>query len=451
MKTRIEMTPNEQYVAEQEAREKFKAEQKKAEDRFAKYQEREARRQSAAAGKAAKKQAKADAKEHKVLQEPPHVMKGSREEAEMLREFEYELYQVDDNMTKYIADRTLEKQQKPINEGLDMINMMYHRRMFAVAASPLSQGVNAGSIIESMGMLAGMCLASPSFRKTVKNTVRNALYPVAEKMAMKNPNSAWAAYRDKVLREENNGRLPLTGKSAAIMQIGFLRGAYAKMRQPDANVSDVLNEYDTAVGLLNEQAEHDGVSKDDIALNMRTIIGQMVERDPNLAHFVEELGYGTVTRDPDRQVEVDGQTYNSWCGEYTSKDGEPFTDAFHPRVPASEASYSNMWVDFVRDNIKDCKSYKQVHDKFNSPDFVRGRDEKFQMMMDDGFSDESIKNMTTKLFGACVRDWEYLHPDAVAEAYRQSRQNVAMSRRFPDDPSYAGDDFGGGYGYGQEK
>lgn len=315
---------------------------------------------------------------------------GSAEEAAYIQSLEDMTHRIDTDFVSYVKNTDLKSLEEKEPTMLDTMNMMYHRRMMLACTEPLMHGVSSDSIVQAIGMFTGMCLLSKDFREDMSVSVGNVLYPYVQKKAEAAPeDSAWGRARDAVLKMQNHGRLPLTPKSAALMNVGFLERAYVDMRRPGADVNKILGQYEEAISVLRTQAEHDGVSSEDLAENMRTIIGQMCVKNPDYSRFCNELSHGAVRRCPFQTVMDNGEMKDVWKGEYEFVDGTPYTEAFTPRPPESYSAHAGHLHDMFRN--ADAKGMS-VADMRMSEEFTGEYWRNYRMMEEDGLSEDMRKN-----------------------------------------------------------
>lgn len=394
----------------------------------------------------------------KELKKPNYVIKGSKDEAAYLKQLENDILKADDDFIAYCETKGLAELQKQdfvqhkfdSDSPMNMMNMWYQRQMMIACVEPLSKGVNKDSIIESIGMYAGMCLVSPSFRKECHATVANVLYPAVEKKAENaGPNSIWAKQRDKVLQAANYGYMPLTPKSAALMQIGFARGCYNKMREPGANPNEVYSQYEQAMDLLRTRAENDGISGADIDRNMRTIVGQMLEKDPKNAMYFNQTAYGGIERAPYETVyDNNGEAGKVWRGQFLDKNGNSYQGGFSPRMPQDKSWHEeNIKANFESCWAK-CSTVQDVegmnHDDKMADNVQMWRD----MMRADvqDVTDVEIENCMNKSWNACQNDWIKTHASAMNDYAKSHTRSQTYQSKSSGSTKGRGHEFDGRFG-----
>lgn len=270
----------------------------------------------------------------------------------------------------------LDTDNKNVPAEMSAQNKMFQNRMMMMCVMPLAQGINKESLAQSMGMYIGMMAFNPEFRRNIV-AKQGELY---KKMA--GGGDAYAYSKDSTLKERvekalakgNNGRVPFSQESAACMEIGLSREAYAKMREPGANPEEVMQQYRKAQNTLYELAERDGVSKEDVQKGARIMVGKFTERERDLMgddysinggmieRQYQELGFDTVVQSDASPREeyrlnketglMESHTIHTWEGGYHDhKTGEPFEGSFGPRMPSDLDFYADHQANFIKDHL----------------------------------------------------------------------------------------------------
>lgn len=292
----------------------------------------------------------------KRLRPQPDIPVGSEQERAYLSRLESQIMQANEDYVDYTS-----KHQEFLTEqdtALVRMQQMRHMMMFRACVEPLSQGINGDSILQVVGMYVGCALFDKAFSKDVHKGVAGVLRPYVEAMAENaGPDSKWAKRLDTVKRAQNDGRMPFDAETAALTQIGFMRRAYNDMRQPGADVNNVMNQYDDAVHTLRNIAKKDGVAEEDMNQQIRFMVGKMVEQDPNNLMYFNETVYSDVSMDEYKLdtipvMQDDGVVrYEErlvWSGEFSNADGSPYTGGFSPRVPYSVDAYEDAMCRFYQ-------------------------------------------------------------------------------------------------------
>lgn len=375
------------------------------------------------------------------------VEKGSPEDMASLRALERDLADSDIRASEHFAAMSnWEAAHKDSAEGVesqvDMFNKMYAKQMMLHCIAPLRNGINQETLSDVLTTGTMCYLFNKDFRKEVHESVQKALYPVVDAAARRGgPDSRWAQWRDRILVNQNDGRLPLTPRSAAVMQLGLIKRSYADMRRPGADVESEMQKFRERSEKLREWAERDGISGETLDRNVRTMVGKIIEHDPSQAVYFQEFECGGLKRAPGRDVVVGGhpehrlengedRTYmaggrkvNVWRGEFQFQDGSAYNGCFSPRIPSDvpthvKAASPDMHEAFGRcDTVSDVRSMYDrdtgtVTESFD-PD-MRGRQFRRQAMMsDDAIDDAGYDRAVAGWQGAwksAAASWVKSHP-----------------------------------------
>ena len=316
---------------------------------------------------------------------------GSAAEARYMAELNEQFRKIDMSYVRYVEKNASYIQ--PIDNQMEMMMKMRHMMMFSACARPLHNGVSAGSVLECLGMYAGIRLFDKDFHKDVKKGVSEALLPLVEKRVEKSgkEDGFWVRKRDQLLKRANDGHMPMTPDEAALTQIGFLKKAYGDMRQPDADVGKIMRQYENAIATVRKVAVKDGLSLDDVDQRTRFMVGKMIETDPNIRIHFAELAYGDVKQGEYKEetrvyVGSDGKSkadkVKVWRGEFTTSDGSNFNGIFHPRVPEDQNQFGKRMSDRFDAIYKNATQYDssdfqqnlQVYLSKIPPDLLRNMD-----------------------------------------------------------------------------
>lgn len=306
-------------------------------------------------------QQKRPVKGDKKLREKHEIPVGSPEEEAWLNGIHDAVAVLDADYVRAAEKRSYGE----LNGNMEMMQRARHIQMFGICAGPLANGINSESIVQSLGLYIGCALFDRNFTKDVKRGVASMLLPSVDKKIDRLREKAdrtgkasdlakaqkWEKRREKCIVAANGGRMPLTPDAVALQEIAYCSKAYADMRVPGADVSEVTRQYDAAVKALHEKALKDGVDMEDVNRSMRFMCGKMAERDPATAQFFNETAYGGVKQGEYKPVYTtvigpDGQPQTKekfvWSGEFVAEDGTPHEGGFTPRVPLTKETYEEQ-------------------------------------------------------------------------------------------------------------
>lgn len=266
----------------------------------------------------------------------------SMEEADVLRELELKISDVELQYEKYAAQQLNFQTLGPEDRAkLENINRLFCLALAGLCLVPLRKGVNTNSVLRTIGLWVGCCFLSKSFRQASGKLVSNVMGPMMVDKVQKSKPDSMLQMRRNYFQDES--QLPLTPEGVAVIQIAFCKQAYLAMREKGANVEVVKQQYQKAVDVLYDQAEQNGVSRMAVKKVMRKIAGDLMDKDSTFLEVFEETAYDVIMRGPDtihKQRYSDGKQvlereYTMWEGMYLNEDGTAFTEAFTPRMPVS--------------------------------------------------------------------------------------------------------------------
>lgn len=376
-----------------------------------------------------------------------YVEKGSPQDMASLRDLERDLSDSDSRASEYFAAMSCwEEAHRDGAEGtesqVDLFNKMYARHMMMSCVAPLRNGINQETLSDALTTGTMCYLFNKDFRKEVHESVQKALYPVIDAAARKGgPDSRWAQWRDRILVNQNDGRLPLTPRSAAVMQLGLIKRSYADMRRPGADVEAEMQKFRERSEKLRGWAERDGVSGDVLNRNVRTMVGKIIEHDPSQAVYFQEFESESLKRAPGRNVVVGGRpehrlengedrTYmtggrkvNVWRGEFQFQDGSSYDGCFSPRIPSDVPTHVKAASPDMHEAFGRCNSVSDVRSMYDrdtgtvTESFdrdMRGRQFRRQAMMsDDALDDAGYDRAVAGWQGAwksAAASWVKSHP-----------------------------------------
>lgn len=317
---------------------------------------------------------------HKTLQQPPYVEVGSAEEQALLNDYYQEVTNVNEDFVDYVKNhQDIRKKEQYVAKMNDTMNEYYNRRLMMACYAPMVKGINGDTMLEAMGMYAGLYMFSKSFRENVQFKRQSRLIDKLNAKIDKHPDREKLVERRDNLLKDKYGTLPLSPESAACQKIGFAKQAYERMREPGADVKVVQMEYQAAMTALDEQCELYGVSKSERDRSERVIVGQLSKKDPMFQYIYQEFQQGVHQSDSrqelDLQYDEQGNRvinyYERWSGEFEYPDGRSFEGGFTPREPGTRRSYEQSFSDFMYEDVAACENGYELKKFFQH---VRGDD-----------------------------------------------------------------------------
>ena len=162
----------------------------------------------------------------------------------------------------------------------------------------------------------------------VKAKIAEFFQPLAEKMAEKHP--SWQKVSDNVSKAANNGRLPLTADSAAVMKMAFDKKYYNDCRKPDADIAILKEQYELACGNLKTMALSDGVSEKSLSDSLNRKIYSQMRIDNSMTDIYKGMATGDIRLAKDapvldknnKEVKVKGQVLYRKSERFVDADGK---------------------------------------------------------------------------------------------------------------------------------
>lgn len=368
----------------------------------------------------------------KLTSVPDYADLMSVEDRNEMQRLSRELTTIDDEAVHYIENG----QMPPEKSNFDQMNKFIHMQMFSMCLSPLQNGFSASNLVQGVLMYKTMALLNKDFKDNVHATVSRSFLPLAEKMANQ-PGASEAVIkkRDAILREANNGRLPLDEHSAALVRVGICRNAYNMSREPGANLDDVMEKYNQAMGNLEKCMQQDGVDPDATDVEMRTIVGRYAREDPKVLDMFAETSYGDIRLSDFHEekihvLDADGHPIEKiervWRGEFENASGEDFQGGFTPRFPQSKDEYQKFISDTMKEKMGGCINGTELFETIGSgPTMYDPSGRLSYWMQQDGFSKEEVMQMQKSSFEESLSSIRDNHPNLFADfsrVYQDIRQ-----------------------------
>lgn len=438
-----------------------------------------------------------------------YTQSGSRAESdEMLKlqsDLDEQIMKYNHDLSDYIAQsEDWLNQPETLGAKRDMMSEMYNRQMIMMCVIPLARGLSIDSVTQSVGVYAGICLINKDFKNSVKRNMNAMFGPQIDAFA-EEINKRYGAdsilgkgadklkkWRDNMIMQEHGGRMPYTPQSAAVQDLALHKMAFIAMREPGADIEKIKKQHTEARERLFELAERDGVSKEDICQQVRTIIGKqcMFEERQNgftdyyqtnggrfnytAGMYEETAGGGSVYREDYHEESVlmhdeDGKPYmkdkDVWNGEYfVRKNGGEveYEGDFTPRAPRTPQETVDRVEMMFKSAVMNSKDGRTLFNNMMSIAYASGGNPEAGFELGDTmsgkgtdssrrqaalynnvihayetFRDAQCDNMDMQeLYGCTSRAWEKVctdtlsaHPDWADEFKKASEEEV---QRRPD-------------------
>lgn len=331
-----------------------------------------------------------------------HIAVGSSMEKEEISRLEQKIVDVQSNYLNYVEKNLqYDKNVSEQNEKSSAMTRFYCLAVAGLCLAPLRKGVNAKTVMKTIGLWACCSFLSKTFREETNQVVSDVLAPLVKKKAANaGENSIWQKRKEQL----NNGEFPLTPESAALMKIAFCKQAYADMHKDGANVNQILSKYREAEQQLYVEAQKAGIKPEVLDKSMRTIVGNLVERDPEFVKVFNETAYDYVSRGEDtvytqKYQASDGvkeRSYSKWEGNYTDISGNNFTQAFTPREPETVNHLRRLSSDAWFLQMNKAHTPEEWGEAVSSDD-IRHKQQKYLslMMEDNGLSPDELSDLNS--------------------------------------------------------
>ncbi|MGY4541205.1 hypothetical protein ACVWY0_001114 [Arthrobacter sp. UYNi723] len=269
---------------------------------------------------------------------------------------------VDEAGRKYMAELrrsdilTAKKTPKERSSQLTGIHKGYVSMMVLSCIQPLSEGINAKSVLSMVGMGTAMWALSPNFRNQVGDFGAQMKESITAKIDDRRQSSIdkvvkqvdarkesglplsqkWQEKLERAERAVRGGRDAYTAQSAGMTEVALTENAYAAMRVEGADVDEIRDTHSSMLKTLYEQAHEDGVDASEVATAARMVVGLRLEEEPELASVFGELSHGQFAKSNPREVRISGtgELAQVWTGEFESRLGQRIeAGSFGLRLP----------------------------------------------------------------------------------------------------------------------
>lgn len=281
------------------------------------------------------------------------------------------------------------KQAKQMPE----LHKAYTAMMVMQGLTPLQRGINAENVTRSVVSTGVMWMMSDNFKHLTKGYLSDAKAALEDSRGEKarqklqglqdkegdtsqliGRKAKRAAKLQKQVDKhqfvERGHREPFTEESAALTEIGLTEKVYEDLRAPDADPEEIMKKYDQARNTLYDYAEVDGLSREGVARQMRKMVGQRMESDPEAAVKFEGLGHGTMVKGEPKEVVVagTGQTVKAWMGDFrdVTNDGVIDKGSFRVREPSDAKKHAGFVSARVHGAFADAKTVDELNEAMQS-------------------------------------------------------------------------------------
>lgn len=272
---------------------------------------------------------------------------------------------------------------------IDEEHRTYAMGMMKAALKPIKERPTdksrTNAVMKSVGLGVGMWLVSPAFRKGVRDLPKDTLTTMNEhvrsrvqakvesKTAQGKRVGKFLQMRyDRAMQAEQGGYPPYSEFSAAVTVVGINDAYYEKIREPGVDKDIVTKRYQESIQKLYETAARDGVDPIQIDANMRYLVGQRMNKDPNYASRHAHTGYGDLKRTEPTIIEREDENGNTvkverWDGQFKHTSGAVVTTSdpgyFVPRMPADAQEHTTHMRDEIGRDLGSATTADELHRK----------------------------------------------------------------------------------------
>ncbi|WP_035769668.1 hypothetical protein [Arthrobacter castelli] len=236
---------------------------------------------------------------------------------------------------------------------------VHARMMMTSCMRPLQQGVSAASVTRAASMMATMYMLSPTFRSAVGEYAKSVGEAIQERVEAKadkkmgraefeagrkneridgqnaqrsaegktekrqvdpreKVGNKWQKRFDDMRFRQRGHREMYTPRSAAMTEVALAEQAFMKLREPDADTGQINDSYQNMVKHLYQQAEADGLNREEVAEASRVVLGERITEDPRMQTIAEGLSHGRdrMCAPRDERLNGTGTTVKVWHGQF---------------------------------------------------------------------------------------------------------------------------------------
>lgn len=239
-------------------------------------------------------------------------------------------------------------------EKVSALHSVYAQMMVANCLKPLKQGINASSVVRSASTMATMYLLSSTFRQAtreyiepVSTAIRQRIDRKAESEMQRGQEKAefrnylmgdrsqpataeeyvstkWQRRYEDLQYRQRGHRQMYTPRSAGMTEVALTENAFFKMREPGADTKTIAESYKAMIELLYQQAEDDGLSREEVAQSSRVVLGERVKDDPRVQTMISNLAHGQQRMSAPHEERIAGtdRTQTVWRGDFEDYCGQ---------------------------------------------------------------------------------------------------------------------------------
>lgn len=345
-----------------------------------------------------------------------------------------DLYRRDRQLETEEANELLGFGNSPTDASMQVMRKYMTRYMRVMCFQPLFGGIGQPHAISTaLGRYLAFTAVTAFFNK--KDGVTDA--EKRQKQVRQERNEERGIIQDKL--GGYNFKRPLTQKNAAMLNVAFITSTYYAMREPDADIHKLQEDFQQARASLFDAARQDGISAESLSRGTRILVGQMTQRDINMVAVFNEMESHEVSMSEFRPVRTkEGAVEYRWDGDFNKPDGEAYKGCFTPRPPKSLKDHHGYMFDSIYEEFEDCNTLESIKDKskeyFESGHSKRDSAVCAAAMMNDGYSDEDIKSVSLHAYMdvLCEKDLE-MQLDYLSEDNPQTQKPQRCADMFLND------------------
>lgn len=235
---------------------------------------------------------------------------------------------------------------------IDKIRSAYTEAMGVLDEQIGDDGLRVSAVNQEMRTIVGqMSNQDPSIATMFRETSYDGVVKAPYHKDPNNPNQViWTGeYFDRNGKMFTGGftpREPLTVESAAEIKYNMAVDAYKNMRSGNMTVDEVEAWYQSSMDVLSKMCDVDCINELAVNKKLRQKVGQMSAKDPFVNNMFVETAFGLVGKAPGVR-DTNNPNRAIWSGEYQTRDGQIYNDAFTPRPPMSADMAAQLKVQVI--------------------------------------------------------------------------------------------------------